>query len=587
MTEGSRGLESFKARLPLADLIGRYVKLIRRGREFVALCPFHQEKTPSFSVVPDKGFFHCFGCGASGNGIDFVMRAERLEFREAVRRVAEITGIPAPERGTPEAPQAADSLYRAAAAAAAWFIGRLGADAGAPVRAYLSRRGVRNETIRAFALGYAPAARDGLKRALLAEGFAEADLIEAGLLIVPEEGGPSFDRFRERVVFPIADRRGRVVGFGGRALGDFKPKYLNSPDGPLFHKGELLYRFHEARGAARTVGTLLVVEGYMDVIACAEAGLGHAVAPLGTALTEAQLALLWQAADEPVVCLDGDEAGLRAALRLAERALPALAPGRSLRFAVLPEGEDPDSLVRKGGRAALDGVADAALPLADFLWRRLLARGPLDTPEQRAALERDLRDRIATIRHPALRAHYAQELIERRFRPLFRPTRGAGARAVPPPAGGLHLRGGLRDPVLLREGRLLAPLLACPDLLSQVEEELAELALEHEAIAALRDHLLLWHSSDGQLDSPSLPDHLCRHALDHLARALMASEPNLPSDPEQLLAHWREQYSGFAIRAARRRTGAEMGAQIAAASAPEVRALRAARDVALNREGGS
>ena len=342
-------LDEFKARLPLVEIVARRVRLTRRGHEHVGLCPFHREKTPSFTVSEPKGFYHCFGCQQHGNAIDFVMATEGLEFAEAVARLAELSGLPLPWRAATRAPAPDQTLFAANEAAARWFAGRLGTASGAEAAAYLTRRGVDRATIERFGLGYAPAGRTALKDALLAEGYAEAQLVAAGLLVQPEDGA-GYDRFRHRVMFPIHDRRGRVIAFGGRALGDAPAKYLNSPETALFHKGEVLYGLALAREAVRARGTVIVAEGYMDVIALAQAGLGHAVAPLGTAITETQLGLLWQLADEPIVCLDGDDAGLRAAARLVERALPA-AQARQV-AALRPVAGRPRSGQRVAGMGA-------------------------------------------------------------------------------------------------------------------------------------------------------------------------------------------------------------------------------------------
>ena len=442
-------LEEFKARLPLVDIVARHVRLIRRGREHLGLCPFHQEKTPSFTVSEGKGFYHCFGCGQHGNAIDFVMALEGLDFSQAVQRLAELTGLPAPRRGGEAAPAVDQTLYAANAAATRWFAGRLESASGAAAAAYLAGRGLDQETILRFGLGYAPDDRTALKRALQAEGYPEASLLEAGLLIRPEDGGPSYDRFRQRVIFPIHDRRGRVVGFGGRALGEARAKYLNTADTPLFHKGELLYGLALARPAVRERGTVIVAEGYMDVIALAQAGFANAVAPLGTAVSEAQLALLWQLADEPLVCLDSDEAGLRAAHRLIERALPLLKPGKSLRFALLPAGQDPDSLLRAAGREALarrldDAAAADRVPVAARARRPQLrharASGGVLAALPRARAD-DRRPAAATV-VPAGAAAAAAHRV-RRLRAA--PARSAGGRAGPGPGGRRRAPAGRSD----------------------------------------------------------------------------------------------------------------------------------------------
>lgn len=418
-------LEELRNRVPLSGVVGRSVRLIKRGREFTGLCPFHNEKSPSFTVNDDKGFFHCFGCGAHGDVIGFVMRNGGLAFPEAVEQLAQEAGLAIPQVRAEDRQKAEQSttLAKAMEEAARWFEVQLQGSAGTEARGYLQRRGLTSETIARFRIGYAPGSRTALKEAMLARGLPEPLLVEAGLLIKPEDGGASYDRFRNRVMFPIGDRRGRVIAFGGRALDPDAPaKYLNSPETPLFHKGHNLYNHALAREAARETGTVIVVEGYMDVIALAQAGIEHAVAPLGTALTEDQMALLWRLAAEPILCLDGDTAGWRAALRAADRAVPLLEPGRSFRFAILPGGQDPDDLVRSQGRAAMEDILAGALPLADVLWRKEAENRQLDTPERRAALETALMGLVNQIKSPAVQNHY-RDHFRGRLRSLFTPAR--------------------------------------------------------------------------------------------------------------------------------------------------------------------
>src|SRR5712671_5779441 len=390
-------LDELRARVPLGSLVGRRVKLIRRGRELGGLCPFHHEKTPSFYGVEDKGFFHCFGCGAHGDAIGYLMRAENLDFIEAIERLAAEAGLAVPQQ-TPqdrERAQRQKTLLEALAAAADFYEQRLWSSAGGRARDYLAARGLDEETIRRFGLGWASDDRQALRRALSSE-FPEALLIEGGLLRRPEGGGEPYDYFRGRVLFPIGDRAGRVIAFGGRTMGDDQPKYLNSPDTPLFEKGRVLYAWAAARAnAARgTEGEapppVIVVEGYMDVITLHRAGFATAVAPLGTALTEFQLHELWRLGPDPILCFDGDTAGQSAAIRVLRRALPLLRPGQSLRFATLPSGQDPDSLLRTGGRAAFEAVLGAARSLADTLWEFEVGAKPRDTPERLA----DVRSRL-------------------------------------------------------------------------------------------------------------------------------------------------------------------------------------------------
>src|SRR5437763_2749083 len=418
-------LDELRARIPLGSLVGRHVRLLRRGRELAGLCPFHHEKTPSFYVVEDKGFFHCFGCGAHGDAVGYLMRAENLDFIEAIERLAAEAGLAVPQQ-TPqerERAQRQKTLLEALAAAANFYEARLWSPAGARAREYLAARGLDEETIRRFRLGWAPSPqeigdRQALRRALSGE-FPEALLVEGGLLRQPETGEP-YDYFRGRVLFPIGDRAGRVIAFGGRTMGDDQPKYLNSPDTPLFEKGRVLYAWAAARAnLGRETDTdalpVIVVDGYMDVIALHRAGFATAVAPLATALTEAHLRELWRLSPEPILCLDGDTAGQRAMLRALHRALPLLQPGRSLRFAVLPAGEDPDSLVRNGGSPAFAEILAAARPLSEVLWHSELAARPIDTPERRADLESRLMADAGLITDRSVQSEYPRFLRDRLF----------------------------------------------------------------------------------------------------------------------------------------------------------------------------
>jgi DNA primase len=516
LTVPSPSLEEFKARLPIAEVIGRWVKLSRRGREHWGCCPFHQEKTPSFHVVEDKGFYHCFGCGAHGNAIDFVIAVEGLGFSEALDRLAELTGIRAPRREGPTTPPPDRSLHEVMEAAAAWLERQLREPVGRGAQAYLDRRGVPPPLARRFRLGYAPPGRQALRQALNAQGIGDERLLAAGLLATPEEGGEPFDRFRDRLMFPIADSHGRLVGFGGRALGEAKAKYLNSPETELFHKGRLLYNLAAAARPARAAKALVVVEGYMDVIALTGAGIEHVVAPLGTAVTEDQLVELWRHAEEPVLCLDGDAAGLRAAERAAERALPLLRPGRSLRFALLPEGEDPDSLVRRDGAEALRAALEKPLTLVDFLWRQSVMGVPLDTPERRAAAERGLMARLATIAEPDVRGHYRRELGQR-LRALWRPAAG---RVAPAPAPArLALGAGRAE--RLAEQALLEPFLLDPTLLQELEEELALLPIRDSELASVQRELLAWYATGPSLDGETLRTHLTRHGFGRVVERIL------------------------------------------------------------------
>ncbi|NBU15245.1 MAG: DNA primase, partial [Alphaproteobacteria bacterium] len=383
-------LEEIRARLPVSAVVGRRVKLTKAGREWKGLSPFNAEKSPSFFVNDQKGFYHDFSSGKHGDIFTFLMETEGLAFPEAVERLASEAGVAMPARSE-EAERMevrAKGLVEAMALAAEFFAATLKGPQGAKARAYLEGRGLTREVWAEFALGYAPAERFALRDFLASKNVPSDVMIEAGLLIAGDDIPVPYDRFRDRVMFPIHDARGRVIAFGGRALEkDVPAKYLNSPDTPLFHKGRVLFNHHRARKAVHDKGTVIAVEGYVDVIAMARAGFAHTVAPLGTALTEEQLQLLWRMADEPILCFDGDKAGKRAAYRAIDVALPMIAPGKSLRFALLPDGQDPDDLFKSGGASAIETVIERAMPLVDLFWMRGLEAQPVDTPERRAAFE--------------------------------------------------------------------------------------------------------------------------------------------------------------------------------------------------------
>src|SRR6201996_1284404 len=421
-------LEDLRARLPVSEVVGKRVKLKRAGREWKGLSPFQQEKTPSFTVNDQKQFYHDFSTGKHGNIFDFVMETEGVSFPEAVERLASMAGLPLPAV-TPDAArheQRRKTLHDVMELAAKFFADTLSSRNGAKARGYLADRGITPATQLQFRMGYSPADRFALKEHLGNQGIPVNDMIETGLLIGGEDIPVPYDRFRDRVMFPITDLRGRVIAFGGRALEkDVPAKYLNSPETPLFHKGDNLYNHPTARQASHNGAPLIVVEGYVDVIAMVTAGFAGTVAPLGTALTENQLALLWKMADEPILCFDGDKAGQKAAWRAADLAMPHLKPGKSLRFALLPEGQDPDDLARSGGRGAIEEVIGAARGLADMIWSREVEGGSYATPERRAALEARIGELTNGIRDEVVRRYYRQHLAERLQR-MFAPDAGRG-----------------------------------------------------------------------------------------------------------------------------------------------------------------
>jgi DNA primase len=421
-------LDELRARLPVSEVVGRRVKLKKAGREWKGLSPFQQEKSPSFTVNDQKGFYHDFSSGKHGDIISFLMETEGVGFTEAVERLAAMAGVALPA-ATPDAArheQRRRTLHDVMELAAKFFADTLASRHGAKARGYLGDRAISPAVQLQFRIGYAPAERFALKEYLGAQGIAVEDMVEAGLLVAGDDIPVPYDRFRDRVMFPITDLRGRVIAFGGRALEkDVAAKYMNSPETPLFHKGDNLYNLAAARLATHNGGALVVVEGYVDVIAMVGAGFAASVAPLGTALTENQLALLWKMADEPILCFDGDKAGQKAAWRAADLALPHLKPGKSLRFALLPEGQDPDDLARSGGRGAIEEVVGAARGLADLIWSREIEGGSFATPERRAALEARIGELTGGIRDEVVRRYYRQDLAERLQR-TFAPEAARG-----------------------------------------------------------------------------------------------------------------------------------------------------------------
>ncbi|MGB7259778.1 MAG: DNA primase [Pseudolabrys sp.] len=419
-------LDELRARLPVSEVVGRRVKLKKQGREFVGLSPFNKEKTPSFTVNDNKGFYHDFSSGKHGDIFGFVMETEGVTFPEAVERLASLAGVPMPvvSREDEQRDARRKTLHDVMDLAAKFFEVTLASKAGARARGYLADRGLDAATQLKFRLGFAANDRHALKEHLGSHGIPVADMVEAGLLITGDDIPVPFDRFRDRVMFPITDLRSRVIAFGGRAMEkDAQAKYLNSPETPLFHKGATLYNIATARQAAHDGQPVIAVEGYVDVIAMVTVGFGATVAPLGTALTEDQLALIWKMADEPVLCFDGDGAGLRAAYRAVDLAMPRLKPGKSLKFAMLPEGQDPDDLVRSAGREAVAEVIAGARPLAQMLWARETEGRTFDTPERRAALEARINDVTTTIGDDSVRKYYRQD-FNARLAQFFAPAQG-------------------------------------------------------------------------------------------------------------------------------------------------------------------
>jgi DNA primase len=423
-------IDQLLARVDIVDVIGGRVPLKKAGREFTACCPFHTEKTPSFTVSPVKQFYHCFGCGQHGTAIGFLMAYDRLTFPEAVEELARHVGLEVPREAGPERrgpdPQ---PLYDTLAQAVRFYEEQLHRHpAGRQAVEYLKRRGLSRETATAFGLGYAPPGWDTLLKALGTDEAAVKRLDAAGLLL-ETDAGKRYDRFRDRVMFPIRDGRGRVVGFGGRVLGDAKPKYLNSPETPVFHKGRELYGLYEAKRTPGTIERMLVVEGYMDVIALAQSGIRNAVATLGTATTTDHLERLFKTAPEIVFCFDGDRAGREAAWKALGTTLPHLREGREARFLFLPEGEDPDTLVRREGAPAFADRVRQAQPLSEFLYARLSVGLDLATLDGRARLASKAKPMLSQLPPGPFR-----ELMQQRLTELTGVAAADAPRRLPTPA---------------------------------------------------------------------------------------------------------------------------------------------------------
>ncbi|MFV0625143.1 DNA primase [Sphingomonas sp. ac-8] len=544
-------LDELRARTLLSALVGKTVKLQRAGREWRACCPFHDEKTPSFYVNDDKGFYHCFGCSAHGDAIRWMTEQRGLPFIDAVKELAQAAGLemPAQDRRSAERAQRAKGLHEAMDDAAHWFTEQLHGLSGAEARAALDRRGISAETARSFGLGFSPDSRGKLKEALASYG--DPILVEAGLLIQVENKAP-YDRFRGRLMIPIRDARGRVIAFGGRVIGDGEPKYLNSPETPLFDKGRTLFNLDRAQAAARKAGRVIAVEGYMDVIALAQAGFGEAVAPLGTAITESQLERLWRMADVPILCFDGDAAGQKAAIRAAHRALPLLGPGRSLSFVTLPQGQDPDDLVRAKGAGAFEALLRETEPLVERLWAHEAAAEPLATPENRAGLKRRLSELARTIGDPMVRDEYLAE-FRSRCDALFAPPernrqwqggggqwRGSGDRGgqrggasrpgqrggwrppEPPPSETARQIARGIDPVLAKA--VVAGLIRHPAEIARHLEVLGSLRLADGALGRLFEAVVDVALADRQLDSAGIRTILARSGFDDIASELLRAD---------------------------------------------------------------
>lgn len=549
-------LDDLRTRTSLSQVVGRKVTWDQRksnlGRgDLWAPCPFHQEKTASFHVDDRKGYYYCFGCHAKGDAVSFVKETDNVGFMEAVEILAREAGMPMPERD-PVAAQKADQrteLSGVMEEAVKWFRLQLKTSAGAEARAYLARRGLSEAAQDRWEIGYAPDQRQALFAALTQKGIAADLIVEAGVCALPDAdgsahgvrgGGAPYDRFRGRIIFPIRDGRGRAISLGGRAMDPAaRAKYLNGPETALFDKGRNLFNLGPAREAAGKGQTLVVAEGYMDVIALVEAGFKSAVAPLGTAVTEDQLRLMWRIHDEPVIALDGDKAGIAAALRVVDLALPLLEAGKGLRFAILPGGLDPDDLLRAQGAGAMQKVIEGAQPMVKLLWQREVEGRSFDSPERKAALDKTLRAALTRITDPSIRSHYGEEikrlrldLFGTRARPTWQPQRRGGRFVEVPQAPVASTRGSLlanapdRIEERLREAVILAILITHPTLISRFESAIERMELTGEDHNSVRAILL------SHMDATTLADRLRRAVPKALDRLM--SHPHVRSAPPVL-----------------------------------------------------
>ncbi len=515
-------LDELRSRLSIVDIIGQKVKLTKRGREYIGLCPFHHEKTPSFTINESKGFYHCFGCGAHGDIIRFLMEAEGLPFMEAVKKLADKANLPMPvfSKESQEQSQKRKSLYEIMDMAAAFFEKNLKMPIGAyGLRYFKEKRGLSDDIIQKFRLGYAPN-NNGLKALLLSKGVSEQDMAELGLIAIPEDKNrQSHDFFRERVMIPIMDKQGNVIAFGGRIMDNSQPKYLNSPETPIFNKRRILYNMTHARESAYQNKRLIICEGYMDVIALDSFGFNYAVAPLGTALTEEQILEAWKVCPNPILCFDGDGAGIKAAIRSIDRVLPILRAGYSVSYIFLKEKKDPDELLHTLGPAVFEQYLQRAKPLVDILWHKCKMNKDTSTPEQKALIEKEVYEEVGKIKDAQIRSYYAQEMKQRIYYTfgkgaqikkqqneqsgtnanVSQPTKRFGSQTSTgynlvkkPPLSDLDLR------------NVVAALILYPELISKYEERLSSFEIGNSQMAKILTDIIEINQEDGHLDSDIL-----------------------------------------------------------------------------------
>lgn len=506
-------MDDLRGRITLSDIIGKRVKLVKKGNRLNGLCPFHREKTPSFYVNDADGFYHCFGCGVNGDAISFLREQDGLDFMDAVRLLADQAGIVVPQTAAhdPEHSRQRQQAMDILEAGTRYFQSSLMTDAGGAAARYLAKRGLTPEVIRGFRLGYAP--RSGLRASLEQKSFSTDDMKIAGLVGISDGDNRPYEYFRDRVIFPIENRQGKVIAFGARAIGEAQPKYLNSPESPVFSKKSVLYGWNQARERVRRGLPLLLVEGYMDVIAVTASDTAAALAPLGTALTEQQIQLAWKLHDEPILCFDGDAAGQKAAARTIERIFPLLEPSRSIRLATLPDGQDPDDILKSEGAGGLRRIINAASSLTDAVWQHAASLYKLSEPGARAAFWGHLRGIVRTIAHNQTRQAFSDE-IEFRIRQMRAEARAAGGGYSGGGYSGGYSSGQTARRVRPHTGKekrnavLLSLLLHHPQTVNDRFEALSMLNFGTDALESMKNALLDRVIRDPDLDGAALKHHL-------------------------------------------------------------------------------
>ena len=525
-TDFHRFLDEIRAKVPLVDVVGARVKLVRKGREYTGLCPFHNEKTPSFTVNEAKGFYHCFGCGAHGDVIKFEMEAGGLPFMDAVTKLANRAGIPIPKfsKENEEEAKHRSSWYEIMDLAAGYFEKNLLLPSGREAFEYLDRRGFDETIIKKFRLGYAPD-NNGLHAYLASKNVSESDMVELGLAVISEKNSKFYDFFRNRVIIPIMDKRGRVIGFGGRVMGDEQPKYLNSPETPIFNKRKVLYNLNYARDKAYENKRIIVCEGYMDVIAQSKYGFDYAVAPLGTALTEDQIQEAWKICPEPTLCFDGDNAGIRAAVRSVDRVLPILKPGYSLKYVFLPDKMDPDEFLKAKGAEEYDKMLANTMPLADLLWRKNMQIQPIDTPEQKAMFEKNIYEEISKIADDKVRGYYMRDMRDR----IYNELRGGKNVIATSDSGRTKQnsvrfskeRGQVKHDLDENVARFVISSFVCyPELVGEFEEKVGMFEIKNTELNLLWEKILDINHEHEHLSAEMLWAELAKDNFDKIAGAL-------------------------------------------------------------------